>query len=195
LAQDGRKVRNSGAFAADRIAARMGPISLDISIDAPRERVFDYVCDLGRRPAWAQFAHDYRLERLEASGEGAAARFRVGARGGVEYMETVIASAERPHTIVERGRGGHLDRVRIQTVWELTGGEGEGDITDLTLTFATDSPAAFDRMREFGAGRWWRRRWSRALRNLRAQLESDAPPPEPVGVAGGDRQPIDSRVS
>jgi uncharacterized protein YndB with AHSA1/START domain len=163
----------------------MGPISLDISIDAPRERVFDYICDLSRRPAWAQFLSDYRLERLEASGQGAAARFHVGARGAVKYMETVIERAERPHTIVEQGRGGHLDRIGIHTVWELTG--GEGDVTQLTLTFATDSPAAFDRLRERGAARWWRRRWSRALRRLREQLEGSVPAPEPVRVAGGDR--------
>jgi uncharacterized protein YndB with AHSA1/START domain len=163
----------------------MGPISLDIQIDAPRERVFDYICDLSRRPAWAQFLSDYRLERIEASGRGAAARFHVGARGGIKYMETVIERAERPHTVVERGRGGHLDRVRIRTVWELTG--GEGGVTELTLTFVTESPARFDRLRELGAGRWWRRRWSRALRRLSQQLEGAVPPAEPVRVAGGDR--------
>jgi uncharacterized protein YndB with AHSA1/START domain len=165
----------------------MGPISLDISIDAPRERVFDYICDLSRRPTWAGFVNGYRLERLESSGQGAAARFRVGARGGIDYMETVIERAERPHTIVEQGRGGHLDRVRIRTVWELAG--GEGDVTELKLTFGTESPARFDRLRELRAAGWWRRRWSRALRGLRDQLEGAAPPPEPVKVAGGDRTP------
>lgn len=171
----------------------MGPISLDIEIDAPRERVFDLICDLSRRPGWApHFGDDYRLERLEPSGEGAAARFRVDAPGGIGFMETVISRAERPHTIVEHGRGGRSDRARVRTIWELSG--GAGDVTSVRLTFWTEQPTLLHRLGELRAGRWWRRRWSRALRGLRAALEGDGGLPEAsVGVAGGDRQPIDSR--
>ena len=163
----------------------MGPISVDISIDAPREQVFDDICDLSRRPAWAgDLVSDYRLERLEASGRGAAARFRVDAPGGIRYMETVITEADRPHKVVEHGHGGHLDRVAVGAVWELV--EGEGSVTVVTLTFWTEPAAVLDRVRELGrASRWWRRRWSRALRLLRDQLESPDGAPEPVRVAGG----------
>ena len=166
----------------------MGPISLNISIDAPRERVFDTICDLSRRPSWAEFVHEYRLERVEAAGEGAAARFRIDAPGGIRYMETVIAKAQRPHTVAEHGRGGHLDRVPIRAVWELAG--GAGGVTELSLTFWTEPGAVFDSVRELGRGRWWRRRWSRALRALRQQLESGEGLPEQVSVAGADRQPV-----
>ena len=83
----------------------MGPISLDIAIDAPREAVFDRICDLSRRQSWTDhFVSDLRLERIEASGRGAAARFRAGAPG-VEFVETVIDVADRPSTIVEKGQG------------------------------------------------------------------------------------------
>lgn len=80
----------------------MGPISLTTTIDAPRERVFDLIVDLGRRPAWTDhFLSDYRLERIPPVGQGAAARFRIDAPGGITYMETVIAEAERPYRVVE----------------------------------------------------------------------------------------------
>lgn len=170
----------------------MGPISLDIEIDAPRERVFDLICDLSRRPAWADhFLSDFRLERADPAGQGAAARFRVDAPGGVRFMETVIARAEPPHTIVEHGRGGRSDAVAARAVWELTG--GEGSVTSVRLTFWTEAPSLLHSLREVGAGRWWRRRWSRALRRLRERLESGQQLPPPVLLAGADRQPIDFR--
>ena len=165
----------------------MGPISLDISIDARRERVFECICDLSRRPSWAgALVSDLRLERLEGAGRGAAARFRVGAPGGIRYMETVLTEIDPPHTVIEHGRGGHLDRIPIRTAWELV--EGQGSVTDVTLTFWTEPAAILDRLRELGrASRWWRRRWRKALKALRDQLESADGLPEPVGVAGGDR--------
>ena len=126
----------------------MGPISLTISIDAPRERIFDFICDLGISESWTDhFASDFRLERISAQGQGAAARFRVDAPAGVRYMETVIAEADRPFRIVEHGRGGRLDRIPIGMVWELE----EGPTTTVRLTFWTSPPSAFDRIQ--GAGR------------------------------------------
>jgi hypothetical protein len=163
----------------------VGPISLNISVDAPREGVFDFICDLSTRLSWIDhFASDYRLERVAASGKGAAARFRVDAPAGVRYMETVIAEAERPYRVVEHGRGGRLDRVPMRLVWELE----EGPTTNVTLIFWTTPASRFDRFRELGRTRWWRRRWGTALRRMREQIESGAAAPR-TGVAGGDRVP------
>ena len=163
----------------------MGPLSLTIAVDASRERVFDFICDLGVRPAWTDhLAREYRLERLPPSGVGAAARFRVDAPAGVRYMETVIAEAERPYRVVEHGRGGRLDRIPMRTVWELR----EGPTTTVVLTFWTAPASPIDRVREIGHTRWWRRRWSRALRRMRDLLESGEEPPR-LGAAGGDRLP------
>ena len=163
----------------------MGPLSLTISVDAPRERVFDFLCDLSVRSSWTDhFAHDYRLERIPPRGVGAAARFRLHAPAGVRYMETVIAEAERPYRIVEHGRGGRLDRLPMRIVWELE----VGPTTRVTLTFWTAPTSGFDRLREVGRSRWWRRRWGRALRRMREQVESGAAAP-PTGIAGGDRVP------
>jgi hypothetical protein len=161
----------------------MGPISIEIPVDATREEIFDFIGDLGIRQAWTDhFAHDYRLARISAAGEGAAARFRVGAPAGIRYMETVIAEAERPHLIVEEGRGGRLDRIPIRTVWELK----EGPTTTVTLTFLTAPTHPFDRIRELGRTRWWHRRWAKALRRMREQVESGAQSPR-AEVAGGER--------
>jgi uncharacterized protein YndB with AHSA1/START domain len=163
----------------------VGPLTVSTSIDAPRERVFEFICDLSTRPAWIDhFASDYRLERIDASGRGAAARFRVGAPAGVEYMETVIAEVDPPHEIVEHARGGRLDHVSIRLVWELEA----GPTTTVKLTFWTKSNSAFDRIKEIGRERWWHRRWSKALERMRDLIESGAQVPR-IEVAGADRVP------
>ena len=164
----------------------MGPISLTVSIDAPRERVFDFICDLGVRQGWTDhFASEYRIERIPAQGLGAGARFRVDAPAGVRYMESVITEAERPFRVVEHGRGGRLDHIPIRTIWELE----EGPTTTVRLTFWTTPLSVFDRIREIGRTRWWKRRWSRALRRLQEIIESGEPVP-PTQVAGGDQLPV-----
>lgn len=167
----------------------MGPISLTTTVDASRERVFDFIADLSLRPSWTDhFASDFRLERLEPSGVGAAVRCFVDAPGGVRFMETVIAEAERPHLIVENGRGGRLDRTRIRTNWELV--EGPGGVTEVRLTFWTEPGSLLDRVAELPlAKRWWKRNWSRALRRLQEVVESGREPANRIGVAGGDRLP------
>jgi uncharacterized protein YndB with AHSA1/START domain len=166
----------------------MGPISLTTTVDAPRERVFELLTDLSSRPAWIDhFAGDYRLGRLEARGVGASARFRVGAPGGIRYMETAIALAEPPYRVVEHGRGGRLDRIPFRAVWEL--GEGGAGTTEVRLTFWSEPPSLLDRLRELRSAGWWRRRWSRALERLRELAESGEALEAAVVVAGQRRQP------
>jgi uncharacterized protein YndB with AHSA1/START domain len=163
----------------------VGPIAITASIDAPRERVFDFICDLAIRPSWMDhFARDYRVQRIPAAGRGAAARFRVDAPAGIRYMETVIAETDRPYRIVEHGRGGRLDRVPIRMVWELEA----GPTTTVRLTLWTAPPSHFHRIREIGRERWWRRRWTKALARMRELIESGANVPR-VEIAGGDRVP------
>jgi hypothetical protein len=96
----------------------MRTISARISIDAPRESVHAFLGDLANRPAIIDhFADEFRLQRLESSGVGAAARFRV--RRPRLWMETVIEEVEPPFRIAERGRAGRLARIPTATVWEL----------------------------------------------------------------------------
>jgi uncharacterized protein YndB with AHSA1/START domain len=170
----------------------MGPISVSIEIDQPRERVFDFLSDLANRESFTDhFISELRLERLASSGVGAAARFRLDLPGSDMWMETVIEEAERPHRIYERGRTGRTDRIPVFTVWELVAGPGGS--TELRLTFWTEPGHPLDRMRELlGAARWHRRQWRRGLRRLRELLESGAAV-QRVGVAGEDRVPVAPR--
>jgi hypothetical protein len=48
--------------------------------------------------------------------------------------------------------------------------------------------SVFDRVRELGRTRWWRRRWKKALVRMRDEIESGAAQPR-AKVAGGDRIP------
>jgi hypothetical protein len=166
----------------------MGPVSVTRSIDAPRERVFDFLCDLANRPAFTgQFLVDYRLERFESAGVGAAARMRIGKPG--LWTETVIVEASRPYRILEEGKGGRLDRIPIYTAWELV--EGPSAVTsEVTVRFATEPSHPQDRLRELRYGaRFYRRQWSAALSRLKELIESGRPV-ERIRIAGGARVPV-----
>lgn len=165
----------------------MGPVSATIAIDAPRARVHALLNDLALRPAFTDhFIDEFRLERLESAGVGAAARFRIRARG--LWMETVIDESAPPHRIAERGGGGRLDHLPVHTAWELV---DAGTGCEVTVTFVIETVNAADRVAEVahrarGGEGWYRRQWSRALGRLRDLAESDEPPPRLV-VAGADR--------
>jgi uncharacterized protein YndB with AHSA1/START domain len=166
----------------------MGPISVTRAIDAPREHVYDYLCDLANRPAFTDhFIGEYRLQRLESAGVGAAARMRI-ARGGL-WMETVIVEAERPYRILEQGRGGRLDRIPILTAWEVVEGPAASG-SAVTLRFGTQPEHPVDRAAELLRGeRYFRRQWSTALSRLKDLIESGRSG-ERVTIAGGARLPV-----
>ena len=93
----------------------MGPVMAETTIDAPRERVYAMVADLAMRPAFCDhFQEQYRLQRIDSTGVGAAARFFVDAPRFSMWMESVIAELEAPHLIIERGQGSRIDRALHQ---------------------------------------------------------------------------------
>ena len=169
----------------------MRPVSATISIDAPRERVFDLLIDLSARPAFCDhFLVEYRLERLDPVGVGAAARFRLRHSG--EWMDTAIERGRAPVPDPRTGPGRALERVPAHTVWELAEGASP-ESTELTVTFWTEPAKLFDGLREIaGSSRYFRRDLQRALGRLRAIVEG-AEPVERVGVAGGDAVPAGVR--
>ncbi len=164
----------------------MGPLSAEITIDAPRERVFAIVSDLSMRPSFCDhFQEQYRLQRIDPTGVGAAARFQLGAARFPIWMETVITELEPPHRVIERGRGSRLDRMATGTAWELV--SNGGTMTDLTVSFWTEPTHPLDKLKDRLLGaRWHRRQWGRALRRLRDLAESEAAI-EPLQVAGASR--------
>lgn len=163
----------------------MGVSSASMTIAAPRERVFDLLLDLAARPAFTDhFIEDYHLLREEPVGVGAGARFRVPAAGLT--LDLTIDEADPPHRIVERGRGGYLNRVPCAIEWRLMDAPA-GTGCEVEVTFMTDPTKAYDRLRERrGSERRLRRGWERALERLRDLIEAgDAP--ERVAIGGGDR--------
>jgi uncharacterized protein YndB with AHSA1/START domain len=166
----------------------MGPVSAEVEIDVPRERVFEFVADLANRPSFGgRFISDFRLTRIDSAGVGAGARFRFDVPLCSRWMDTAIAELDEPHRVVERGSGGRGNRVRSTTVWELA--EGPGSLTEVRVSFWTESSHPADRLREAlsGASFQYERRWREALRRLRDGLESGAFAGGRVAVAGGSR--------
>lgn len=165
----------------------MGPLAAEIEIDAPRERVFAAIDDLALRPSFTDhFLSGFHLTRIDSSGVGAGARFRVAVPLRSVWMDTAIAEVEAPHKLVEHGRGGRGNRIPATTVWELT--ESGGSLTRLRVSHWTEPPNPLDRALEAlsGNAHWQQRGWREALRRLRDQLESEAPSRPPLAVAGGN---------
>ena len=103
----------------------MGPVSAEIEIDVPRRRAFEAIADLSLRPAFTDhFLSDFRLTRIEPTGVGAGARFRIAVRPRRVWMDTTIVESDAPHRLVEHGRGGRVNRIPSITLWELTEGPG-----------------------------------------------------------------------
>jgi len=161
----------------------MGPVSAKIAIDVPREEVFEILCDLSTRPAFADhLMESYHLLRIEPVGRGAGARFRLRDGG---WVDSVIEEVDRPHRLMERGRGGHLNRIPNTTEWLLS--ETGGDGCEVQVTFWTDPSGPLDKMRDAKGSE---RRLGRGLRKLLERLREVAEsgtPPERIAVAGGDR--------
>ena len=166
----------------------MRPVSAEIPIDVPRERAFEFLCDLANRPAFmGRLVDDYRLQRLDSSGVGAAARFRVRDRN--TWVETVIEEVDPPYRILERGRGARLGRLPFTTVWEVTeAGRGGCEVKVVLWTEPTHPGDRLAEIRPPGAARFYRRHLAGSLAQLKTLLEEGVEPPR-VAVAGGDRVP------
>jgi len=165
----------------------MGPISAEIEVDVPRERAFALLADLSARPSFTDhFLSDFHLTRLDSTGVGAGARFRVNAPLRSPWEDTTIVELDEPFRIVERGQGGRSNRIPNHTVWELT--SGAGSLTKVRVSHWTE-PKHIDRGVELlSAGSVWQeRRWRQALRRLRDLLEAERAEVERIAVAGGNR--------
>jgi uncharacterized protein YndB with AHSA1/START domain len=165
----------------------MGPVSAEIEIDAPRERVFAAIADLALRPSFTDhFLTDFHLTRIESRGVGAGARYRLASPLRSVWMDTTVVESEEPHRLVERGCGGRGNRIPVATAWELT--EAGGSLTRVRVSQWTEPANPLDRGVEVLAGNSIsaERGWREALRRLRVQLEDGEPAAAPLAVAGGN---------
>jgi uncharacterized protein YndB with AHSA1/START domain len=155
-----------------------------ITIDAPRERVFDYLADIANHVEFSDhYLKDFRLERLDSSGVGAAASFRV-AFGSSLWGEIVIAELERPYRLVLDGQTGRIGRVKTHAVYTLTP-YGQ-DMTQLDYQVSSTPGKKIDKFRAMLGGRIWLKLQTRkALRRLARVLEKGEPRAHAARVAAG----------
>src|SRR3954451_23087738 len=158
--------------------------TVDVHISAPREEVFDFVADLGGRPAWTDhYLKDFRLARPNPYGLGAAARFILRAPLAKEYVELAIVEYDRPRRIVEEAHVGRRGRNHSLAVYEFE--QELGGLTHVELTTFSEPATVIDRFRQTGAAGWVKRNTKMALERLRLVFEE--PPDRPlarVSVAG-----------
>jgi len=162
----------------------MRPFTCSVTIDAPRERVFDYLEDIANHAEFSgHYLKDFRLERLASRGVGAAARFRI-ALGRSLWGEISIAALERPYRIALEGETGRLGRVKVHAAYTLTASGQE--MTRLEYELATAPPSRTAELRLMLGGRMWLRLQSRrALQRLARMLEEGEPRVHAPGMVPG----------
>jgi uncharacterized protein YndB with AHSA1/START domain len=164
----------------------MDPITVSTTIAKPRELVFDYLADIANHAEFTDhYLVDWHLTREDPVGAGAGARFRVKAPlSRFSWADMTLAELQPPYRIVERGRGGKFNRVRMLGVYTLT--PAAGGTTKVEYTLETQPVMLSDRLLEALGGRAWSRRQAgRAMRRLRSILEDGRGRGSRVSVAAG----------
>jgi uncharacterized protein YndB with AHSA1/START domain len=147
-------------------------VAVETTIGLPREQVFEYLSDIANHAEFSDhYLVDWRLLREDSRGLGAGARFRVKAPlNRFAWADMTLAELEAPYRIVERGRGGKFNRVRMLGTYTLS--SAAGGTTKVQYTLETEPALPSDRLIETLGGRaWTRRQAARAMRRLRTILE------------------------
>jgi uncharacterized protein YndB with AHSA1/START domain len=148
------------------------PVTVSTTIAKPREEVFEYLADISNHAEFTDhYMVDWHLTRLDSYGMGAGARFRIKAPlSRFSWADLTFAEVQPPYKIVERGRGGKYNRVRMLSTYTLSA--GPSGTTKVEYTLETEPPLLSDKLLEAVAGRAWNRRQAaRAMRRLRMILE------------------------
>jgi uncharacterized protein YndB with AHSA1/START domain len=164
----------------------MDPVTVSTTIARPREQVFEYLADIANHAEFTDhYLVDWHLTRQDPYGPGAGARFRVKApMSRFSWADMTFAELQPPFRIVERGRGGKYNRIRMLGTYTLT--PGAAGTTKVEYTLETEPALLSDRLLEALGGRsWTRRQAAKAMRRLRTILEEDRGRGKRVSVAGG----------
>jgi uncharacterized protein YndB with AHSA1/START domain len=168
----------------------LDPVSSTVTIDRPPAEVYDYLYDVANHAEFTDhYLKDFRLTREDSLGVGAGARFRVDAPlNRFSWGDITVAEADRPRRIVQRGRTGKFNRIRLMSTYTL---EPAGGSTRVTLTTETERPRLpSDKLMELLAKRWFKRKQGKAMRRLRSILEEGEERGTRASVAaGGPRKP------
>ena len=152
----------------------MQPFTVTTTIDKPREEVFEYLADIANHAEFEDhYKVDWHLTREDSYGTGAGARYRITAPiRRFAWADFTISEVQPPFRIVERGRGGKYNRIKMLGTYTLS--DGPSGTTKVEYTLETLPALASDRVLEAIGGRaWTRRQAARALRRLRTILEED----------------------
>jgi uncharacterized protein YndB with AHSA1/START domain len=155
-------------------------VTVHTTISAPREQVYDFVVDLAGRPAFSDhYMKDLRLARVQANGQGAAARFKLRS----QWAELSIREADRPRRIVEELRWGRRGRNRALAVWDFV--REAGGSTRVELSTLSEPATLVDRLNELGAAGFIKRNSKTALERLRMIFEETPDRPLARVTIGG----------
>jgi uncharacterized protein YndB with AHSA1/START domain len=163
----------------------MDPFTVETTISRPREEVFEYLADIANHAEFTDhYLVEWHLTREDSYGQGAGARFRVKAPlARFSWADVTLAEMQPPHKIVERGRGGKYNRIRMLGMYTLS--PGSGGTTRVQFTFETEPVMPSDRLMEaFGGRTWTKRQAARAMRRLRRILEEDRDRGRRATIAG-----------
>ena len=151
----------------------MDPIELSITIDRPREDVFEYLADIANHPEFTDhYLKKWHLTRVDSYGRGAGARFWTDApRQRFAWGDMTFVAVEPPRRIAAVGRGGKFNRIKTFAEWKLEPTSGG---TRVEFVFETEPALPTDRLMEaFGYRPWMRRNATKGLKRLRGILEDD----------------------
>ena len=164
----------------------MEPFTVSTTIARPRGQVYEYLADISNHAEFSDhYLVDWHLLRVDPYGAGAGARFRIKAPlQRFAWADVTFADMQPPYRIVERGRGGKYNRIRMVGTYTLS--PGPGGTTKVEYTFETEPNQISDKLMEnFGGRSWTRRKAAKAMRRLRSILEE--------GRGRGERATAESR--
>ena len=163
----------------------MDPVELAITIDRPREEVFEYLADIANHPEFTDhYLKEWHLTRVDSYGRGAGARYRMDAPlQRFAWSDLTFVAVEPPRRIVAVGRGGKFNRIKTFASWTLEPASGGG--TRVEFVFETEPALPTDRLIEsFGFRGWFKRKSNKGLRRLRRILEENEGRGKRATVAG-----------
>lgn len=150
----------------------MDPFTVSTTIARPREEVYEYLADISNHAEFTDhYLVDWHLTREDSYGAGAGARFRIKAPlNRFSWGDMVFAEVQPPFRIVEHGRTGKYNRIRMLGSYTLS--PGPGGTTKVEYSLETVPVLISDRLMESIGGRARsRRKAAKALRRLRSILE------------------------
>jgi uncharacterized protein YndB with AHSA1/START domain len=164
---------------------RMRPVAVSRTVDAPRERVFEYLADVANHAEFSDhYLHDFRLQRIDSSGLGAAASWCLDFPLGRVWADATITQLEPPHRIVLEGRGGRIGRIPMRAEYRLV--PVDHAMTRVEYEYETRPSNPVDRMKEaLGMRGWIRRKARTALRRMAGIIERGTASSQAVRPAAG----------